>query len=270
VRLLAVTVNGRDDAWAGGEEDTILHWDGKGWRTFATNPGSPGKVTSLFSTGPSDLWAVDFNPLHWDGKRWTGFCVSGQPLWSVWGSSTRDVWVVGGDVEVPWNLGAHFDGRQWRLLMNSDIAGFALGAIFQAVSGTGADDVWAASPLTHWDGARWAVDPIGSPPCDLSTALWTAVPGEVWTVSYNGCIALRTSAGWIGTPSGTEETLASVWGRTSEDIWAVGLHGTVLHWQGTSWSKVDPATTASLYAVGGKNRDVWAVGEGGAVVRLAR
>ncbi len=36
--------------------------------------------------------------------------------------------------------------------------------------------------------------------------------------------------------------LTSVWGSSANDVWAVGAHGTVLHYDGTAWKKADVAT----------------------------
>jgi hypothetical protein len=42
---------------------------------------------------------------------------------------------------------------------------------------------------------------------------------------------------WSASPTGTKQVLWGVWVRASDDAWAVGNGGTILHWNGTSWSK---------------------------------
>jgi hypothetical protein len=52
-----------------------------------------------------------------------------------------------------------------------------------------------------------------------------------------------------------------VWGPSASDIWAVGEQGTIIHYNGTSWSLVSSPTLNSLYAVWGSSAsDVWALG----------
>lgn len=54
--------------------------------------------------------------------------------------------------------------------------------------------------------------------------------------------------------------LASVWGSGPNDVWAVGAHGTVTHWDGKQWATGKVATDWSLRAVWGSGpNDVWAM-----------
>ena len=66
---------------------------------------------------------------------------------------------------------------------------------------------------------------------------------------------------WTIVPSGTTETVESVWGSSATDIWAVGTAGTILHYDGAKCSSVQSGTDLPLYAVWGSSAsDVWAVG----------
>ncbi|MFL5356371.1 hypothetical protein [Archangium sp.] len=57
--------------------------------------------------------------------------------------------------------------------------------------------------------------------------------------------------------------LLDVWGSSSQDVWAAGTAGTLLHWNGTEWSRVDvvlPTKTISTLWGSGPD-DVWAGGD---------
>src|SRR5215472_11387522 len=55
--------------------------------------------------------------------------------------------------------------------------------------------------------------------------------------------------------------LPSVFGFSRTNAWAVGSHGTILHWNGTAWSCVAAPTQRFLNAVwGSAPDDLWAVG----------
>ena len=60
-----------------------------------------------------------------------------------------------------------------------------------------------------------------------------------------------------------------IWGRSDSDVYAVGNGGTVLHHDGSSWSKLSSGTTADLHAVWGPSSgsDAFVVGKGGAARR---
>lgn len=49
----------------------------------------------------------------------------------------------------------------------------------------------------------------------------------------------------------TEENLLSVWGRAHDDVWAVGWRGTILHYDGETWSKETTTSSVPLTQVRG-------------------
>ncbi len=75
---------------------------------------------------------------------------------------------------------------------------------------------------------------------------------------------------WSSVSSGTTQDLWSAWGTSASDVWAVGWNGTILHYNGTSWSSVSSGTLPmDLYGVWGASAsDVWAVGSGGILTTM--
>ena len=70
--------------------------------------------------------------------------------------------------------------------------------------------------------------------------------------------------------SGTSEYLFGVWGSDGDDVFVVGDSGTILHYNGSSWSEMDCPTSKSLYGVwGSSGSDVFAVGEGGTILHYS-
>jgi len=47
------------------------------------------------------------------------------------------------------------------------------------------------------------------------------------------------------------DTLNDIWGSSSDDIFAVGMNGTILHYDGNSWNKMYSGTHEELHAVWG-------------------
>ena len=64
--------------------------------------------------------------------------------------------------------------------------------------------------------------------------------------------------------------LREVWASAADDAWAVGDGGTVVRWDGATWTPITLVTDADLYAIWGTGSDeIWAVGyptSGGGVV----
>lgn len=98
--------------------------------------------------------------------------------------------------------------------------------------------------------------------------IWASGPNDVWAVGMFGTILRRDEAGWTTQESPTSENLSGIWGSGPRDIWAVGGGGAVVHFDGTSWSAAKSATSEPLSAVWGTDKDqVWAVGRSGTIVR---
>jgi len=69
--------------------------------------------------------------------------------------------------------------------------------------------------------------------------------------------------------SNTTNNLRDVWGNSSTDVFAVGLSGTIIHYNGSTWSVMTSPTTNDLWGVWGSNAsDVFAVGDGGTILNF--
>lgn len=77
---------------------------------------------------------------------------------------------------------------------------------------------------------------------------------------------------WTSTPSPARHAVWDLWGRSKDDIWAVGARGTALHWDGVRWTLLDCGTNLDLIAVWGTPRGpastTWIVGEQGLILRF--
>ncbi|AKU95692.1 hypothetical protein AKJ09_02356 [Labilithrix luteola] len=72
----------------------------------------------------------------------------------------------------------------------------------------------------------------------------------------------------VATPLSPLHALRAIRGKSASDVWAVGSGGTILHFDGTSWTLVSPVTDRTLSAVAfGANGDVWVGGSSRALFR---
>ena len=83
-------------------------------------------------------------------------------------------------------------------------------------------------------------------PAQLRYALWMLVFAKVfitpdvsapWAVGVWGTIIHWDGSAWTKFPSGTFQRLTAVWGHAPNDVWAVGYANTILHWDGVVWSR---------------------------------
>jgi hypothetical protein len=122
--------------------------------------------------------------------------------------------------------------------------------------------VWAVgyNTIVYFDGGKWSVWPAAVGPLN---AVWGSSSRDVWAVGQAGSIVRFDGTAWLPSDAGASATLNGVWGTAADDVWTVGEEldggGTVLHWDGTQWSR--SATLAhGLQGVWGSANLVWAVG----------
>ena len=70
---------------------------------------------------------------------------------------------------------------------------------------------------------------------------------------FGACFILTTDAlaAWITMQSDVSNSLKSVWGTASNDVFVAGSGGAILHYDGTVWTQMVAATTQNLTAVSG-------------------
>ena len=97
--------------------------------------------------------------------------------------------------------------------------------------------------------------------------LWGSASNDVFAVGYGGTILHYDGATWSAMNSSTTNFLYGVWGSASNDVFAVGAGGIVLHYDGATWSAMTSGTISILIGVWGtSSNDVFAVGAGGTVL----
>ena len=140
-----------------------------------------------------------------------------------------------------------------------------------ALSGTGANDVWAVANdarrignLLHYDGSAWGnVYSMGAPGKDV----FAASPSAAFAISdFPGTIHRWDGWAWsVQTTLGVSSVYA-LWGTGASDVWLgcqwnFGAETPVRHWNGSSWSAIDTGNESGVFDLWGFGAsDVWAVG----------
>jgi hypothetical protein len=259
----------------GANGDVIMHFDGTSWTsTFPSGIGTTTlSLAAVWGSGPDDVFAVGWGGvLHYDGTSWSPFSFPfSVQLYAAWGSSGHDVIAVG-------NAGAfEYPGGTWVPMSSGVIS--RLGA----VAGSSATNVYAPVqvPITAFqllhssDGITWSLIDLAQSPWNLPgrglNGVWVDPGGEVFAVGYshtqpspdNTIVHFDPSTATWSLMAGIKNTknLRAVWGNSSSDVFAVGDGGTILHYDGVSWSAMTSNTSNYLLGVWGSGAsDVFAVG----------
>lgn len=225
-------------------------------------------LTQCSSPGP----AYDWQPVYTD--------LSGG-LYSVWGYSETDVYVVGADSRDGLGPTAlHFDGSSWTRIDTS----LSDGDLWW-VQGIGADTVFMTGTngsIVRYNPQTHAAVRMSTPGNSTIYGIWGATASDVWAVGGDttgtsgsaGVIWHYDGTAWanvtIPDNVGARSTLFKVWGNGANDVWAVGSNSATVHFDGTTWSSINVPTDLQgrLLTVHGNGSTRYAVGGTGSGLLL--
>jgi hypothetical protein len=162
-------------------------------------------------------------------------------LHGVWAASTSDVFAVGDNGTIVRRVNG-----TWTQ-MTSPTTNHLRG-----VSGTSSSDVWASGiaasgvgTVVHWNGTAWSL--VSGATTDLDS-VWAASATDVWFTGSS--VVMRWNGSALSTVTGFSGPLVSVSGTSSNDVWVTGENTNVHHWNGSTWTTLNPGVgTASLMSV---------------------
>lgn len=245
---------------------TILHFDGAAWKKL-TAP-SRGNLWWVNQVGPDDIRMVGDRAtvLRYTPSTGAFQVIPTQTsttitLFGVWGSSSNDVWYVGGNVARNRGVVLRDDGatvREIPLAASSSAAYFKVQGIgsdvwivgqlgtairwdgtgftqpptdtglpLMGVHGTRADRVFAVGGvsdgvLLFWDGSAWHHEEDRSTP--QMFGVWAAGDDLVYGAGFNGRVYKRQGGAWapLGEKIGTFNDIHAVWVDEAGGIWLAG------------------------------------------------
>jgi len=228
--LSGVWGSGPDDVWVvGGDDDAgeAWHFDGGSWSEVSLPEGTPLLVW-VHGFSATDVLAVglDGAAVRWDGEAWSALETgTDEDLWGVFGFSSDDVWVVGGDADVGDPLILHWDG-----------AAFSEEVLPSEQNPRGATTLFKV----------WGID------------------DQLWIVGQRGTLLARQGDAWVFQSGGAEanQDFVSLDGWSASDVVVVGGRGNarVATWDGAAWTTRAPSGVGGLNAVAAQDDGTVVVG----------
>lgn len=208
------------DVWGAGN-GVMGHWNGVSW---SLSYPTPQALTGIWGSSASDVWAVGSGmKLHWNGSSWTSVSA---------GRELRGVHSVGAEAFAVGAAGAMVSlTGGFPLPPTGSLTGSNLNAVWAAAP----NDAWAVGgggTLLRWNGSRWMQVASGS--TSELTGVWGAHANDVWAAG-GGALLHGNSAGWVNVPKPVG-LVSAVFGSGPADVWAVG--SLILHWDGESWTSL--------------------------------
>lgn len=87
----------------------------------------------------------------------------------------------------------------------------------------------ACAPVVACDQAEWCPVEGAVRARYLLTSVWGSGPNDVWAAGSGGTIVHWDGTSWTETPSGIPETLNAIWGTGPNDIYAVSTRSRIIH-----------------------------------------
>ena len=241
--LYAIMVSYLGGLFLAGGDGTILQFDTlNGWWSFQTS----GTTSSLYGLARAPaaingtLVAVGAGGtiLGYDGAKW-----------STENSGTTNTLNSVGKVPLlpaDYAVGAggtilHYDGLSWQAQSSGTTNDLHFVMVLDS---TDIYAVGANGTILHSNGSTWSPIPVSGLTATLRAADISLDPtGTVITGFYvvgDGGTILHSADGvtWTAQSSGTTNDLFGLWVTSDSAAFAVGAGGTVLHYNGTAWSKV--------------------------------
>ncbi|MCK6526270.1 hypothetical protein L6R50_01480 [Myxococcota bacterium] len=200
-------------------------------------------------------------------------------LISIQGLSADDVWTVGSDAGSP--AVYHYDGSAWEKVETGTVGDLW----WVHPTSSRVTMVGAGGTILEMDRDSGETVPVdGVDPGITFFGVWGANEDDVWAVGgglsggTGPALWHRDAGGWSAVDLSSfgfagHDLLYKVHGTSSSDAWIVGTGGTILHYDGAAWTRVDSPTSAVLFtvhaggpfpvAVGGANQAVILHYEGG-------
>jgi len=157
-------------------------------------------------------------------------------IYDLWIVSENNIWAVGqiivDDPDSSFDgsgeeyfNAVHWDGEKWSLMR------MERGAPIESIWYFDDNNIWAAGIPIHWDGEKWTyyhLWDMGVLDPDDGTVehIWASSPDNIYFVGWKGSIVHYNGSSFTKMESGTTCRLEDVWGIDDNHIWAVG---TALH-----------------------------------------
>lgn len=317
----------RDEVYAVVDR-ALLRWDGLAW-TDLQAPEQEWTRNAVWASAPDDVWLGGrYRSWHYDGATWTE---SPRSFVAIAGDDDIGLYAIGGDRIKLFRLEDGEWVRAWgdwhgrRTFQTLAVGGGEVVLTgFPGFHAAHRDDRWVDLPIDqHHAGALW-VTPNGTHlrqgsrgtmlHVHGSTIEDHPIPPELEVVDIHGvgddfAIAvgdrgvlrwdgarwrsmtelhpnltrvravgdgvaimgrdslLRFEGGEWSEPA-SADALRATWGSGPDDVWAVGDGGRVLRWDGDRVQRLEPPTQHTLRALWGDAADaVWAVGDAGTILQ---
>jgi hypothetical protein len=259
--LYGVGVVSPHEAWAVGDNGTIMHYTGGTWVPVASN--TTQSLNRIQVLDANDIYAVGYQViLHWDGSAWSTVYTPGQNVAALAMTGPGTGWAVGqggwiwrctGGTWAPFT--SPTASNLWTVALDSPNHGWAAGS---------------EGVLLEWNGTSWlqrtGMVPANFDPFDMELAL---AGSEGWLVGNNpgGSTAIHLVNGtWTADSSQTDFLGAVGIDLLGTTAWITGADGRTQRGTQGNWQQIAvPARQTQWDMAFAGDGTAWIVGDFGEI-----
>jgi formylglycine-generating enzyme required for sulfatase activity len=269
---------------AGGDANSdtdpaIFRYDGTRWTQMTLPKQYDFKYfNDVWGSSGNNVFAVGGGTiLRYDGTKWAEMQdTDTDRLNCLWGNAADDVFAAGASYDEGtkdwYGTILHYDGTAWTEMMTSTSP-----SEYYGIWGSSGNNMYAVGydaglngVMLRYDGSSWAN--TAEYPSGTLNVIWGSSAKDAFAFAHNdsgnGSFFHYEGTEWTSLIR-ADDLIEGMWGNSGSDVFAVGRHGTIFRYDGTSWAEVSSGTGSSLYDVWGTSEgDVFAVGDAGTILRL--
>lgn len=239
------------EVYAVGDLGTAWLYDGTSWQDAGWNFYENETISCFWGSGAGDLFVgvtlsgeeYDVSTIyHLEDNYWVPYFEAEEYyFFGIYGVTPTKAWLTGTDSFLEWN------GVEW-----VEATDPALMNLWE-VQGCGANAVFAAgrSKVLKNNGASWSS--LSSGFYENMYAVWGSSPTNIYAVGdsgpYREPIQQYNGYYWEGINVGTFVSFLDVHGSGASNVWAVGELGTVVRYNGSSWSLMETPSEMDFWGV---------------------
>jgi cysteine-rich repeat protein len=269
--VVVVGADGTILRYTGETDETIDTWEPETSAFQRTIYGVWGREENWYAVGSSGTVLSSNADGTWESENILS--AAGNDLRGIWGSSTNNIYAVGVAGTI-----LHRRDNGWDLVALP----FEIDETLRSVWGTGPNDIYVVGEhgtILHFTdeggGAGWKKESAEAAKGEYLYGVW-GIGGQVFAVGGHGTILHRVPRAvpgqweWIKMDVPTNNRISAIWGTSETDIVAAGHNGTVLRYDGQSWTPIRSSTEADFKAIWAiDSLTAVAVGTDGSIFRFA-
>lgn len=260
-----------------GQGGTALHWNGSSWT--AVDSTTPNELRDVHCLATDYCWAVGIEQtfMQWNGATWSRYVFANQSnplIQSVYMVDRTYGWAVGeGGVFFKYTMFYGAVAYYYSNVVDSGTVNMTWNSIFwdsiePPTTGMTFSTRTGPTPTVDGSWSAWSAE-LG----DKGGSVITSPPGQYIQYRVTFSTTDNYSAAQLQEVrllynAVTGQDLYSVHGLVSEDVWAVGRSGTIVHYDDYAWSVIASPVVSNIRSVQTlSSTEAYAVGDGGKILR---